>query len=66
MITKEAILAARRSVGESQAEFAKRFGVEQNTVHRWETIGIPTTGTTRIAIERVLADLNTVEDTISS
>lgn len=62
MATKDEILTARRRLGESQAKFGKRFGVEQNTIHRWETIGIPETGTTRALIERVLTDLASPRD----
>lgn len=31
------IKAARLRLGETQAQFAKRFGVATNTVSRWET-----------------------------
>jgi DNA-binding transcriptional regulator YiaG len=35
--TAEAISALRRSLGLSQAEFARRLGVRQQTVSEWET-----------------------------
>lgn len=57
MITKEALLDARKALHENQAEFGKRFGVGQNTIHRWETAGIPLRGAAYSLIERVLADL---------
>ncbi len=47
----------RERRGESQAAFAAHFGVDQSTIHRWETRGVPGTGVTRIAIERVLSEL---------
>lgn len=59
MPDSELIRAARKRVGESQEEFAKRFGVDQTTIHRWETEGVPARGPTRMTIERVLADLPT-------
>lgn len=59
MLTGEDIRRTRERLGESQGTFGARFGVDQSTVHRWETGGVPTRGTTRMAIERVLADLST-------
>jgi DNA-binding transcriptional regulator YiaG len=35
--TAEAIIALRRALGLSQAEFARRLGVRQQTVSEWET-----------------------------
>lgn len=49
------IIAARHGLEESQAEFGRRFGVDQSTVHRWETLGPPKRGTARFAIEQFLA-----------
>jgi len=46
---------AREKVGESQAAFGARFGVDQSTVHRWETQGPPTRGPARKALERELS-----------
>ena len=46
---------AREAVGESQAAFAERFGVDQSTVHRWETQGPPARGPARRALERELS-----------
>lgn len=56
-ITPSDIKSAREAVAESQAAFGARFGVDQSTVHRWETEGVPTRGAARVAIERVLSDL---------
>ena len=56
-ITPEVVKAARERVGESQTAFAARFGVDQTTVHRWETKGVPSRGAAGKAIERVLSDL---------
>lgn len=50
--------AARERLGESQAQFGERFGVDQSTIHRWETDGISDRGTTKLAVERVLADIS--------
>jgi DNA-binding transcriptional regulator YiaG len=51
------IRTAREKVGESQAAFGDRFGVDQSTVHRWETAGPPARGPARKALERELADI---------
>lgn len=51
------IREAREQVGESQAVFGQRFGVDQSTVHRWETSGPPRTGAARKAIERELSQI---------
>ncbi|WP_316172452.1 helix-turn-helix domain-containing protein [Bradyrhizobium sp. SZCCHNRI2049] len=48
------IREARERIGESQAAFAERFGVDQSTVHRWETNGPPARGPARRLIEREL------------
>jgi DNA-binding transcriptional regulator YiaG len=57
MITADDIRRARQRAGESQAEFAKRFRVNQSTLHRWETDGITARGTAELAIEHVLSEL---------
>lgn len=57
MVTGEAIKTARERLGESQAEFAKRFGVDQSAVSRWETHGVPARGPAEKMVERVLTDL---------
>lgn len=57
MPTREDIKAARNLLKESQAVFAKRFGVDQATVHRWEKKGLPEHGTARMAVETLLGDL---------
>jgi transcriptional regulator with XRE-family HTH domain len=57
MVTGEAIKRARERLGESQAEFSKRFGVDQSAVSRWETQGVPSRGPAEAIVERVLADL---------
>ena len=49
--------AVRRQLGETQAQFGKRFGVNQATVHRWETYGIPARGAARMAVEKFLESL---------
>ena len=56
-VTPDLIKSARVGLGESQAAFGQRFGVDQSTVHRWETDGPPERGAAGKAIERVLAEL---------
>jgi hypothetical protein len=66
MQTGEHIKAARERLRETQAAFGARFGVDQSTVHRWETQGLPDRGTTRLAVERVLSELRLVPETGAS
>jgi transcriptional regulator with XRE-family HTH domain len=56
-MTGAELKAIRDARDETQAEFGEHFGVDQSTVHRWETLGIPDRGTTAFAIERVVIDL---------
>jgi len=58
MLSPDSIKAAREKVGESQSAFGNRFGVDQSTIHRWETEGAPARGPARMAIERVLGEIN--------
>jgi len=57
MISSQQVIAARKSVRESQEAFAARFGVDQSTVHRWERVGVPDRGTTLMAIQRVISEI---------
>jgi len=59
-MTGAQIKKIREARGETQAEFGERFGVDQSTIHRWETNGITDRGVTRLAIERVLLDLKSL------
>jgi DNA-binding transcriptional regulator YiaG len=56
------IREAREKVGESQRAFAERFGVDQSTLHRWETDGPPTRGPARKALERELAEIAAIAE----
>lgn len=57
MATPEDIRRARDSLKENQTEFGRRFGVDQSTIHRWETDGPPERGPAKVAIEHVLSTL---------
>jgi DNA-binding transcriptional regulator YiaG len=57
MIKPSEIKKARERLGETQEEFSRRFGVDQSTVHRWETYGVPDKGTSRMVVARVLTEL---------
>lgn len=57
-VTPDKIKTARENRGETQEVFGRRFGVDQSTVHRWETEGVPNRGPARQLIERVLAELS--------
>lgn len=48
----------RESLGESQAAFGERFGVDQSTVHRWEKEGLPGRGVARRAVEKLAEELS--------
>ena len=50
-MTGTEVKTARKKLGESQAIFGARFGVDQSTVHRWEKFGVPPIDTARMAIE---------------
>lgn len=56
--TPEMIREARNRLGESQTVFGERFGVDQSTIHRWETDGPPERGAAGKAIERLLGELD--------
>lgn len=55
------IEAIRKGLRESQAEFGLRFGVDQSTIHRWETKGVTDRGVTALAVERILSELPPAE-----
>lgn len=57
MVTAQDVKAARERLGESQTAFAKRFGVDQSTIHRWETDGVPDRGVTARAVAFILNEL---------
>jgi transcriptional regulator with XRE-family HTH domain len=54
MLTGSDVKQARNGLGETQAAFGERFGVDQATVHRWETAGLPSRGAARKAVEQFL------------
>lgn len=47
----------RVSLGESQVIFGARFGVDQSTVHRWETETPPKRGPALLALRSLHAEL---------
>lgn len=55
MASGELIRKARELVGESQAQFGRRFGVDQSTVARWEAEGSPGRGSASVLIDREIA-----------
>lgn len=57
MPTSDDIKRVRLSREESQEAFAAHFGVDQSTIHRWETIGVPDRGAAAIGIRKILAEL---------
>ena len=58
MVTATEIKDVRTKIAEeSQEAFGARFGVDQSTIHRWETSGPPSRGPGRKALERVLSEL---------
>jgi transcriptional regulator with XRE-family HTH domain len=68
MITATDVKTARKKLGESQAVFGARFGVDQSTVHRWETKGVPGNriGAARMAVESLLATLPVRDDDLKT
>ena len=59
MTTSDELKAVRETLGDSQAAFAARFGVDQSTVHRWETKGPPKRGAAKILIDQLLEQVAT-------
>jgi DNA-binding transcriptional regulator YiaG len=57
MVTAKQLKKVRTALDESQAEFAKRFGVNQSTLHRWEH-KMPKKGSAQRVAEYVLAELS--------
>jgi DNA-binding transcriptional regulator YiaG len=57
MISGARIKRLRERLGESQAEFARRFRVDQSTVHRWEIAGGPARGPAALAVEQIIREL---------
>jgi DNA-binding transcriptional regulator YiaG len=51
------VRSVRKSLGETQAAFAERFGVNTATVHRWEKFGLPKHGAARHAVEKLSEDV---------
>ncbi|WP_458756652.1 helix-turn-helix domain-containing protein [Afipia sp. TerB] len=57
MATSDDIKRVRQLRKESQEAFGTHFGVDQSTIHRWETIGPPQRGAAAVGIGKVLSDL---------
>jgi DNA-binding transcriptional regulator YiaG len=57
MITAKQIKLARTKLGETQVKFAQRLGVDQSTVHRWETAGPPSTSYAQQFLTKKLAGM---------
>ena len=58
MITGKDIFRHRDRLGETQAEFARRFNVNQGTISRWERDELAIEGIAAVAVEYVLAELS--------
>jgi len=48
----------RARLGESQVVFGARFGVDQSTVHRWETETPPKRGPALLALRALKSELD--------
>ncbi len=57
MISAAQIKQARTHLGENQAVFGDRFGVDQSTIHRWETDGPPESGPALKMLNQLLCSL---------
>jgi transcriptional regulator with XRE-family HTH domain len=53
----QAIRALRERLGDTQEDFAKRFGVERTTVTMWEKNGTPKAGSGRNHCDRIISEL---------
>lgn len=56
-ITGEEIRKARKSLGDTQVQFAERIGIHQGTLSNWEAGKLPKTGMTQAFLRRVLDDI---------
>ena len=56
-MTAQEIKALRESLGETQEQFAERFGVVRTTVTMWEINGTPETGPGRYHVDGIIAKL---------
>lgn len=54
MASPEEIRHLRKQLRESQTAFGKRFGVNQATISRWETFGVPNRGALQLAVAHVM------------
>lgn len=61
MATSADIKRVRLARKESQEAFAVHFGVDQSTIHRWETVGVPDRGAAAVGIRKVLSDLEAAQ-----
>lgn len=61
MMTSDDIKRVRLARKESQEAFAVHFGVDQSTIHRWETVGVPDRGAAAVGIRKVLSDLEATQ-----
>jgi transcriptional regulator with XRE-family HTH domain len=57
MITAAELKAARKAIGETQEQFAARFGISRTTYVNWENLGTPDNGPGPELIRRVLAEV---------
>jgi len=57
MVSADEVRKARAALKESQAAFGARFGIDQSTVHRWETDAPPKRGPALMALESLLAEV---------
>ena len=58
MLEAPQIKEMRTRLGESQVAFGARFGVDQSTVHRWETDTPPKRGPALLALRNLHAELS--------
>ena len=56
-IKNHKIRAIRDALEENQTVFAARFGIDQTTLSRWETRGVPNDTITRFWVEKILQDM---------
>lgn len=57
MVTAEEVKKTRAALGESQDTFGERFGVDQSTIHRWETETPPSRGLVPKALRELVDDV---------
>jgi DNA-binding transcriptional regulator YiaG len=62
MITAKQLKTFRERIDYSQAKLGARIGVDQATIHRWETYGLPKGGAAQFAIKQAMKEIGGIDE----